>query len=68
MGMDGRLETMNEVAEFLRDEAGASAVEYGLIASLIAIAIIAALVLMGGSLQNFLNSSSGQLVNVAGQS
>ena len=54
---------MDKVTEFLRDEEGASAVEYGLIVGLIAIATIAALVLMGGGLNNLFNKASGQLTN-----
>lgn len=37
---------------FLRDESGATAVEYGLIAALVSVAGIAALTLMGTSLTN----------------
>jgi len=36
----------------LRDEAGATAIEYGLIAALIAVAAIAALTSLGGNLSN----------------
>lgn len=38
---------IQQVQRFLRDEEGASAVEYGLIVGLIAIAIVAVLVLIG---------------------
>jgi pilus assembly protein Flp/PilA len=34
----------------LQDESGATAIEYGLIAALVSVAIIAALTLLGGSL------------------
>lgn len=37
----------NKLRRFLRDEEGASSVEYGLIVGLIAIAIVAILVLIG---------------------
>ena len=37
---------------FLRDESGATAVEYGLIAALVSVAGIAALTMMGSSLTN----------------
>jgi len=37
---------------FLRDEDGAAAIEYGLIAALIAIAIIGGSIALGGSLNN----------------
>ena len=43
---------------FLRDENGVTAIEYGLIAALIAVAIIAALNQMGTSLTNNFNEIS----------
>jgi pilus assembly protein Flp/PilA len=44
---------------FLRDEAGATAIEYGLIAALISISIIAAASVIGGGVQaNFERVSS----------
>ncbi|MFC3099647.1 Flp family type IVb pilin [Altererythrobacter lauratis] len=45
----------------LRDEAGATAIEYGLIAALIAVAAIAALNSLGGNLNNTFNSVSDEL-------
>jgi pilus assembly protein Flp/PilA len=39
---------MNSISKFLRDEEGASAVEYGLIVGLIAIALIVVLQLVAG--------------------
>lgn len=38
-------------AKFLKDESGATAIEYGLIAALVAVACIAALEALGTSLQ-----------------
>ena len=38
--------------EILNDESGATAIEYGLIATLIAVACITALTSLGGSLSN----------------
>ncbi|WP_230281714.1 Flp family type IVb pilin [Croceicoccus sp. Ery15] len=38
--------------EILNDESGATAIEYGLIAALIAVACITALTSLGGSLEN----------------
>lgn len=38
--------------ELFQDESGATAIEYGLIAALIAVACIAALTSLGGSLSN----------------
>ena len=43
---------------FLRDENGVTAIEYGLIAALIAVAIIAALNQLGTSLTNNFNEIS----------
>jgi pilus assembly protein Flp/PilA len=37
-------------AKFLKDESGATAIEYGLIASLIAVAIIAGATALGGKM------------------
>ena len=39
-------------ARFAQDESGATAIEYGLIAALISVALIAAATLVGGSLAN----------------
>jgi pilus assembly protein Flp/PilA len=54
---------------FARDESGATAIEYGLIAALVSMAGIAALQGMGESLSNLFNSVSGEIsgaVNSAG--
>lgn len=40
----------NLVSRFIKDESGATAIEYGLIAALIAVAIITALRTLGGNL------------------
>ncbi|GAA4531548.1 Flp family type IVb pilin [Chelativorans composti] len=39
-------------ARFAKDESGATAIEYGLIAALIAVVIIGALQLLGGSISD----------------
>ncbi|ODT89294.1 Flp family type IVb pilin [Phenylobacterium sp. SCN 70-31] len=39
------------VTRFLKDESGATAIEYGLIAALIAVVLVGALQAVGGSLQ-----------------
>jgi pilus assembly protein Flp/PilA len=41
--------------EFISDESGATAIEYGLIAALIAVALIAVLTALGGALNNIFN-------------
>ena len=43
---------MNTIARFMNDESGATAIEYGLIAALIAVGIIAAATALGTSLSN----------------
>ena len=46
----------NFVARFLKDESGATAIEYGLIATLIAVAIIGAATALGSKIsENFNN-------------
>jgi pilus assembly protein Flp/PilA len=42
---------MNIVAKFAKDESGATAIEYGLIAALIAVAIIVGATTIGGQLK-----------------
>ena len=44
--------------KLLRDEAGATAIEYGLIAALIAVAAISALQGLGGQLTDTFNTTS----------
>lgn len=50
---------------FLREEAGATAIEYGLIASLISVAIVAALTLLGPKLAGVFQTVTNSL-NAAG--
>jgi pilus assembly protein Flp/PilA len=46
---------MTLFTRFLKDESGATAIEYGLIAAIVSVAIIAALQLVGGQLGNVFN-------------
>ncbi len=46
-----------------RDEAGATAIEYGLIAALIAVAAITAMQGLGNSLKGTFNSTSSTMAN-----
>jgi len=46
---------------FLRDESGATAIEYGLIAALVSVAAIGAMGAMGNSLGNIFNEVSSKL-------
>jgi pilus assembly protein Flp/PilA len=55
---------MNLINNLIKDESGATAIEYGLIAALIAIAIIAALTALGGALSNLFSEVS-DTVNAA---
>ena len=43
---------MNTLQRFLRDESGVTAIEYGLIAALIAVVIIAVLTELGGAISD----------------
>jgi pilus assembly protein Flp/PilA len=54
---------MNTVARFMNDESGATAIEYGLIAALIAVGIIAAATTLGGSLSSLFERIGVQLDN-----
>ena len=42
---------MNEIAQFLRDEEGAAAVEYGLLVALIAAVIVAVVATLGSKVK-----------------
>jgi pilus assembly protein Flp/PilA len=46
---------------FINDDSGATAIEYGLIAALIAVGIIAAATALGGSLSTLFNNISNRL-------
>jgi pilus assembly protein Flp/PilA len=46
----------NLVARFVKNESGATAIEYGLIAALVGIAIIAGATLLGGALSDTFNT------------
>ena len=51
------------IRKFLKDESGATAIEYGLIAALVAVACILALQALGTSLNGIFNQVSTQLNN-----
>lgn len=53
-----------QIVRFLKDEDGATAIEYGLIAGLIAVGIIAALTTLGGDLSSFFKSIGTKLQSV----
>ena len=52
---------MSSIKRFLRDERGATAVEYGLLTALIAIAMLASLNAVGAGLSNTFSTMSTQL-------
>lgn len=52
---------MNIISRFVRDESGATAIEYGLIAALIAVVIISAISLVGTNLSTTFSKVSGKL-------
>ena len=54
------------IKQFIQDEQGATAIEYGLIAALIAVAIIAGATLLGDGLDTLFSSLGTQMSNAAG--
>ena len=52
---------MNLISRFVRDESGATAIEYGLIAALIAVVIITGVTAVGSNLSTTFNSLSTSL-------
>ena len=59
---------MSLILKLMDDESGATAIEYGLIAGLIAVAVIAALTTLGDSLEGLFNSISDTIVDATGSS
>lgn len=53
------------VSRFMKDESGVTAIEYGLIAALVAVGIIAALNALGDSLTDIFGSVSDELDTAA---
>lgn len=51
------------VTRFLKDESGATAIEYGLIVALIAVVIIAAVTAIGGTLNNTFTNVNASLAD-----
>lgn len=52
---------MQGLKKFLKDQKGATAIEYGLIAALIAVVIITAVTLVGTDLSNSFNTISNKI-------
>ena len=57
---------MKFINKLIRDEAGATAIEYGLIAALIAVAAIAAMTSLGQNLKTTFSTVSSALGNANG--
>lgn len=56
---------MNAINKFLKDESGATAIEYGLIAAGISVAIVAIVGVIGTELENTFNTIASSLQNTA---
>lgn len=56
---------MKTIARFVQDESGATAIEYGLIAALISVGIIAAATTLGNGLSNIFSGIGNKLSNSA---
>ena len=52
---------INIAKKFLKDESGATAIEYGLIAALVAVAIVGALTTLGGGLTTMFGKVNSDL-------
>jgi len=53
------------IKNFVKDESGATAIEYGLIAALVAVAIIGALTVLGTELSNIFQYVADTLASVS---
>ncbi|MEM7462106.1 MAG: Flp family type IVb pilin [Pseudomonadota bacterium] len=53
---------MKLATRFLKNEAGATAIEYGLIAALISVAVIGGATTIGGSVNNTFTNVGGKLL------
>jgi pilus assembly protein Flp/PilA len=56
---------MERIRRFFKDDEGVTAIEYGLIAALIAVAIIGTVTLVGGGLNNVFDTVQTQLNGAA---
>ena len=52
---------MNMIRRFLKDESGATAIEYGLIAALVSVVLIGVLTLLGNNLNTTFKSVANEL-------
>jgi pilus assembly protein Flp/PilA len=58
---DGDFQMINAINKFLKDENGATAIEYGLIAALVAVAIVGALTTLGSGLTSMFGTVNSDL-------
>jgi pilus assembly protein Flp/PilA len=58
---DGDFQMIDAINKFLKDENGATAIEYGLIAALVAVAIVGALTTLGGGLTTMFGNVNSDL-------
>lgn len=56
---------LSQLISFASDESGATAIEYGLIAALVSVASIAALQMLGSSLNDIFDTVSSALDEIA---
>ena len=57
---------MKQIGHFYRDESGATAIEYGLIAALVSVAAIGALTTMGDTLNTLFTTVSNAMNTATG--
>ena len=58
---------MERIKRFFKEEEGVTAIEYGLIAALIAVVIIGAVTLVGTNLSDIFDTISGALTGAGGE-
>ena len=56
---------MTKIVRFLKDKSGATAIEYGLIAALIAVAVISGVTALGSNANGTFNKVSGEIAKGA---
>ena len=59
--INGDFQMTKAITKFLKDENGATAIEYGLIAALVAVAIVGALTTLGGGLTTMFGTVNSDL-------
>jgi len=65
-GQEGATNMIKKIRQFARNESGATAIEYGLIAALVSVAGITALTTMGEALETMFTTVSTELNNAVG--